>query len=240
MEFSKKITKQLISGVVYLNGGRVPSVLRRIYPGVSGSAEFKESKFGRLARVGRSSQIVRSTLSSDSRMGEHCKIYDTTLLRNVEVGRYTTLWGPGILLDGGLDGIKIGSFCSIGRGVLFYGANHSLDRVSTYFFEQNVFHSEATSCLVSKGPIIVGNDVWIGANSIILPGVQIGDGSVIAAGSVVVKDVPNYSIVGGNPAKVLKYRFSEERRAELSELAWWGWPIEKIQENRNFFSEPVL
>jgi len=86
-----------------------------------------------------------------------------------------------------------------------------------------------------KGETIIGNDVWIGDSAIILSGVKIGDGACIAAGSVVTKNVEPFAIVGGVPAKVIKYRFSEETRNLLSELQWWNWSNERIRKNKDFF-----
>ena len=93
--------------------------------------------------------------------------------------------------------------------------------------------------ITSKGSIVIGNDVWIGAQSILVSGIKIGDGAVIAANSVVTKDVPPYAIVGGSPAKVINYRFSEEIISELANLKWWDWDLAKIKKNRSFFENEV-
>jgi len=128
--------------------------------------------------------------------------------------------------------LKIGKFCSIAaRVTLLLGGEHYVDWVTTYPF--NPLFPSASIYPVnakSKGNIIIGNDVWIGMNSYVLSGVTIGNGAVIAAHSTVVKDVPPYAIVGGNPAKLIRYRFSQPIIAELEQIAWWNWPIEKIAE----------
>ena len=135
------------------------------------------------------------------------------------------------------DKLIIGKFCALAHGVKFImnGANHKLSGFSTYPFqifgngwEQAMPRSEE---FPYKGDTVVGNDVWIGYDSLIMPGVQIGDGAVVAARSVVVTDVPPYSVVGGNPAKVIRLRFSAEVVAALLEIAWWDWSIEKITRN---------
>lgn len=135
------------------------------------------------------------------------------------------------------DRLIIGKFCAIARGVEFVmnGANHRMGSVTTYPF--NIMGNgweKATPALPDlpfKGDTVVGNDVWIGQNATILPGVHIGDGAIIAASAVVAKDVPPYTIVGGNPAKVIRKRFDDELIAYLLELRWWDWPAEKIFEN---------
>ena len=88
--------------------------------------------------------------------------------------------------------------------------------------------------------VIIGNDVWIGANVIILPGVNIGHGAVIAAGAVVTKDVEPYAIVGGVPAKLIKYRFNAEERQKLLSIAWWNWSLDKIEKNIELFYQPQV
>jgi virginiamycin A acetyltransferase len=122
----------------------------------------------------------------------------------------------------------IGDFCSIAMGTEFFmGGNHRYDRVSTWFHEEIIEKS-----FTSNGDIIIGNDVWIGFGATIMSGITIGDGAVIAANANVVKNVEPYTIVGGNPAKQIKKRFSEEDIEFLLELKWWNWPLEKIEENK--------
>jgi len=131
--------------------------------------------------------------------------------------------------------LKIGKFCSIAiRCSIFLGGNHRTDRITTYPFGTiytNVFSKfDGKGHPSTKGNVIIGNDVWIGAHVSIMSGITIGDGAVIAAHSHVVKDVDPYSIVGGNPAKHIKYRFSEEQRKKLLELKWWDFEEEIINE----------
>ncbi|GIU42540.1 Vat family streptogramin A O-acetyltransferase [Shewanella algidipiscicola] len=135
------------------------------------------------------------------------------------------------------DKLIIGRFCAIAKGVEFImnGANHNMAGISTYpfyIFGQGWEKSmpEAGE-LPYKGDTIVGNDVWLGYESTIMPGVSIGDGAIIASKSVVTSDVPPYSIVGGNPAKVIKYRFDDATIQRLLSVAWWDWSAEKITEN---------
>jgi len=110
--------------------------------------------------------------------------------------------------------LRIGSYCSIGPGVIFMlGAEHNTSTISSYPFRVKLYGTEKEA--MSKGDIVVGDDVWIGMDSKILSGVRIGQGAIVAAGSVVTKDVEPYSIVGGNPAKHIRYRFSENLREKL-------------------------
>ncbi len=131
------------------------------------------------------------------------------------------------------DRVVIGKFCSIADGVKFILGNHSTNTVSTFPFHALCFGGEPYADSKSKGNIEIGNDVWIGANALILSGVKIGHGAVIAAGAVVNKDVAPYAVVGGVPAKVIKMRFDSDQVAALEKIQWWNWPIEKIKENLN-------
>ena len=134
------------------------------------------------------------------------------------------------------DRLIIGKFCSIGPGVTFImnGANHRMDG-STYPF--NIFghgwekHTPTLDMLPLKGDTIVGNDVWIGLDATIMPGVKIGDGAIIASKSVVTKDVDPFTIVGGNPAKQIKKRFSESKIQELLKIKWWDFEDQVISDN---------
>ena len=136
------------------------------------------------------------------------------------------------------DRLTIGKFCSIACGAkfLFTSANHTLRSLSTYpfplFFEEwGLEKSRVTDAWDNRGDIVVGNDVWIGYEAVILSGVTIGDGAIIGARAVVTRDVPPYTIVGGVPAKPIRPRFDPETTAALLELRWWDWPRERIRRN---------
>lgn len=138
------------------------------------------------------------------------------------------------------DKLIIGKFCMIASGVTFImnGANHKMDGITAYPF--NIFGNgwekaaPALSDYPYKGNTIIGNDVWIGSNVTIMPGVHIADGAIIATNATVTHNVEPYSIVGGNPAREIKKRFSDEKIKELLALQWWNWDIEKITENLAF------
>ncbi|MBP1204712.1 virginiamycin A acetyltransferase [Duganella sp. 1411] len=135
------------------------------------------------------------------------------------------------------DKLVIGKFCALARGVKFImnGANHKLSGISTYPFQ--IFGNgwekvmPAKGELPYKGDTVIGNDVWIGYDALIMPGVTIGDGAIVSSRATVVADVPPYTVVGGNPAKVIKERFPAGVAAALREIAWWDWPVEHITEH---------
>ena len=136
------------------------------------------------------------------------------------------------------DKLMIGKFCSIACGAkfLFNSANHTMNSLSTYpfplFFEEwGLDRKDVASSWDHKGDIVIGNDVWIGYEAVVMAGVTIGDGAIIGTRAVVTKDVPPYMIVGGIPARPIKKRFSEETIEKLLDLQWWDWPREKLAEN---------
>ncbi|GET33665.1 Vat family streptogramin A O-acetyltransferase [Prolixibacter bellariivorans] len=141
------------------------------------------------------------------------------------------------------DKLIIGKFCMIASGVTFImnGANHPMDGITAYpFYIFGNGWEKATPQpgeLPYKGDTVIDNDVWIGSNATIMPGVHIGDGAIIATNSTVTKDVAPYSIVGGNPAEVLRKRFSEKKIKELLEMQWWNWELDKITDNLAFLTQ---
>ena len=133
--------------------------------------------------------------------------------------------------------INVGKYCSIGRDCNFFlHANHRADWITTSSQLWGPVTNEIANLHMQmghpscKGDIEIGNDVWIGAKSTIMSGVKISNGAVVAAGSTVTKDVPPYAIVAGNPAKVVKYRFTEEQIEKLMDIKWWEWNEDKIKE----------
>ena len=176
-----------------------------------------------------------------------CFIKNTVANPNIVIGDYTYYDDP----DGAEsfernvlyhfpfigDKLVIGKFCAIARGVRFImnGANHKTSGFSTFpfFIFGNGWEKAAPAKgeLPYKGDTVVGNDVWIGYESRIMPGVRIGDGAIIASCSVVTRDVPAYGVVGGNPAALLRQRFADDVVSELLRLRWWDWDAEKISRN---------
>lgn len=141
----------------------------------------------------------------------------------------------------------IGKFCSIACGTkfLFNCANHTLESLSTYTFplfyeEWELEKSNITTAWDNKGDIVIGNDVWIGYEAVIMAGVHIGDGAIIAARAVVTKDVPPYTIVGGTPAQEIRKRFDAEVIEQLLILKWWDWSTDKIHQCLPYIAEGKL
>ncbi|QJT07511.1 CatB-related O-acetyltransferase [Oceanidesulfovibrio marinus] len=131
--------------------------------------------------------------------------------------------------------VIVGRFCSIAENVRAVIVGHNLEHVSTYPFNL-LFHDwpeaqELTGHPVHKGDLVIGNDVWIGQDSLLLGGVTIGDGAVVGAGAVVSKDVPPYAVVAGNPARVVKKRFSDADIETLLSIRWWDWPLDTVRAN---------
>ncbi|CZF82364.1 Chloramphenicol acetyltransferase [Grimontia celer] len=133
-----------------------------------------------------------------------------------------------------VDKIIIGSFCSIGSGAVFMMAGnqgHRLDWVSTFpfFYQDNENFAGAKDGFTRAGDTVVGNDVWIGSEAMIMAGVKIGDGAIIASRALVTKDVAPYEVVGSNPAKHIKFRFNEAEIQMLLEMQWWNWSDEQLK-----------
>jgi virginiamycin A acetyltransferase len=165
---------------------------------------------------------------------------------NIEVGDYTYYDDPddptafperNVLYAYGPERLVIGRYCALAEGVRFVmaGANHPMLGPSTFPFGIFGGDWEPTMDLVmsapSRGDTVVGHDVWLGYRALVMPGVEIGHGAIVAAGSVVAADVPPYAIAGGNPARVLRMRYEEADIERLLHAAWWDWPVERVTEH---------
>ncbi|MFE5587932.1 CatB-related O-acetyltransferase [Kitasatospora sp. NPDC056531] len=161
----------------------------------------------------------------------------------IEVGEYSYCDDPddptafetrNVLYHYGPEKLVIGKFCAFAQGVRFVmnGANHRMDGPSTFPFPIMGGawgeHFDLLTGLPGRGDTVVGHDVWLGCGTTVMPGVRIGHGAIVAAGSVVTCDIPDYAIVGGNPAKVIRLRYDEADIARLLAVAWWHWPAEHL------------
>lgn len=158
----------------------------------------------------------------------------------VHVGAYT--YGVGektVLLFRDDDSVTIGKYCSLAYGVTIVASGeHNYRAVANYPFYARI-HGDDNRDTLTKGKVVIGNDVWIGTKAIILSGVTIGDGAVIAAGAVVTKDVPPYAIVGGVPAQLIKYRFPKELIDRLLQIRWWDWEPDVWKNDMDLFYQDV-
>lgn len=211
------------------------------------SSSITSSEIGDIVNVMSLSRISNSVINnyvtvhnkcsvSKSVLKEHVAIYDGNILHAADIGRYS-YFASGSQVSMA----KFGSFCSIGPHLICGYGDHPTDFVST----SPVFFSTGKQCGVSfsdedlfaeRKEILVGHDVWIGARVFIRDGIKIGNGAIIAAGSVVVKDVPEYAIVGGVPAQIIRYRFTEKMIDQLLKLTWWDWNESKLRHAQKYFA----
>lgn len=180
-------------------------------------------------------KIVSKILKYINRYSSKLEVIYTNKLdiyKDYDIGDYT--YGKPVIMFKQAD-LKIGKFCSIAENVvIFLGGNHRIDWITTYPFNSLYKYFKGVGRHpgnpTTKGDVIIGNDVWIGYKACIMSGCRIGDGAVIAANSIITKDIPPYAIAAGNPAKVVKYRFNTKDIESLNRIAWWNWSIEKIRE----------
>ena len=168
----------------------------------------------------------------DVTVGKCCEILGDTAVEYAEIGDYSYL-GSGCMVGDA----KIGKFCAIAAQVRIGAPNHPMERPSQHRFTYCPEYYDASATRDHgffrdrrDARVVIGNDVWIGHAVIVLPGVSVGDGAVLAAGAVVTKDVAPYTIVGGVPARQIRERFDRAIAAQLSRIAWWNWPSELIFE----------
>ena len=178
-----------------------------------------------------SSVVIDSEIDKTASLRNHVRAYHISLGRYSYVARNTLIQNT-----------TIGSFCSISEGCnigmpshpAYYASTSPVFLSGNNYLKQNFAAIEYEDCPRT----IIGHDVWIGANAQIKSGISIGNGAIIGAGAVVTKDVPSYAIVGGIPAKVIKYRFSETVCDEIKKLAWWDMPVERLKMIANCFDSP--
>lgn len=200
------------------------------------------------AKIYYMTNIINSKLEKNTVVGDFTKIEDAELHEFARVDRnnyiYKSILGRHSYTGRNTKIIKadVGNFSSISWDVTIGGANHDYSKITTHSFLYNnidnlrpenvppVYNRFEQNCTI-------GNDVWIGAGAIVLRGIKIDNGAVVAAGAVVTKDVPPYAIVAGVPAKIVSFRFNREKIEKLQKVEWWNWSDEKIKKNFNFFME---
>jgi virginiamycin A acetyltransferase len=178
--------------------------------------------------IGENVEILSSNVEPNSRYAYHASVRFCDIGEYTSIGRYSKI-----------NNAILGKYCSISWDVTIGATNHPTDNISTHAFPyvKRIGFVEQDNQRIIKTQI--GNDVWVGCNAVILPGVIVGDGAIIAAGSVVTKDVPDYAIVAGVPAKVVKFRFDEKTIISLKELKWWNLPPNIIKSNIDLFQKRV-
>ncbi len=190
--------------------------------------------------VGRAVSFASGSVVKKSTIGDNVAIGQDVRFVNSSIARYSYISSSSKISNS-----EIGAFCSIGPGVLIGPGKHPTHFVST----SPVFYSPLRQCGVSfsdesryveNEKTVIGNDVWIGAGVVVLDGLKIGNGAVLAANSVITSDVPAFAIVGGIPARIIKKRFDEDTCRALEGIAWWEWSEEKIQKTSSEFCGNVL
>ncbi len=175
----------------------------------------ENTKLGKHVSIGDNSRIVNCNL------GEHVRVDRRNYFQNTSIGKHTYTG-----CDTRIYNATLGKFCSISWHVTIGGGEHKIDRITTHDFlynpnsNFNIFKTEDWHNRYEK-KVEIGNDVWIGAGSVILRGVMIGDGAVVGANSVITKDIPPYAVVAGNPGRIIKFRFSDDIIDRIIKLNWW-------------------
>tara|TARA_B100000795_G_scaffold147040_1_gene110194 strand:+ start:1082 stop:1750 length:669 start_codon:yes stop_codon:yes gene_type:complete len=189
----------------------------------------RKNTLSNICTVGKKVQLNNCDLSYHSRVAEYATLQHTKIGEYSSVGRYAKI----VYTD-------IGKFCAISWDVTINAISHPYSHLSISAFPYVPYMGDFVSRRIqSHSEVKIKNDVWIGANTVIMPGVIIGNGAIIGAGAVVTKDVSDYAIVAGVPAKVIKYRFSEKIIKELLILAWWNWDKKVIKNNIHLFQSEI-
>lgn len=178
-----------------------------------------------------SARVEYSKVSKAARVWGKCKLFHSSLGDYSYIGRNTRLTYA-----------EVGKFCSIAGDVIVGMGSHTIDKISTSPIFTEVRNGSGHKWIDKDiiepfRPVYIGNDVWVGTRAMIMGGVTIGDGAVIGAGAIVTKDVPPYAIVGGVPAKIIRYRFSDEMIKKLESLRWWDFPDKNLKDILNVFQE---
>jgi virginiamycin A acetyltransferase len=210
-------------------------LIKKILSRISRSIQF-QNQFSGDIHFPKTAIIEGSSLSGTIILGDNTIIHKGELTGNITIGRFSTLWGPDTLVNGN---VEIGSFCSIASNCNIISYDHNHKRITSYFILKNFFKEKNAIEITTRGPISIGSDVWIGSNTVILGGVKINHGAIVAGGAVVTKDVAPYSIVAGNPANEIGKRFEDDIVNRLLKLEWWNWPEEKLNSKKKIFENEL-
>ena len=183
--------------------------------------------------------IYNTKLTGKIRIGKGTQIADSIIAGKVEIGNYTSINGPHSFVIAKHKSIRIGNYTSIAHNVSILEYSHNLQILSTSFVNKKITGCSSMEDTFSKGEINIGNDVWIGTGAVVLSGIKIGNGAVIGANSVLTKDVPDYAIVAGNPADIIKYRFERGTIKELLEIAWYNYDLACIEALGDLKNQPL-
>lgn len=204
--------------IMYRN--KIKTFLKEIYY----KYKYRDSTLSGLNVINSSAVITNSTFKERSRVGAYSKIVKS------DIGKCTSI-GPRCTIIN----VEIGSFCSISWNVTINARNHDVDFASTSAFPYVKRFGYVEFDSINHSTAKIGHDVWIGTGAVLLEGIHIGNGAVVAAGSVVTKNVPPYAIVAGVPAKIIRYRFSEELINKITQSEWWLWSDDKLLDNIDMF-----
>jgi len=237
---SKKVivnitTKSSICSSVVLEGAYIEGTIL-----IDQKTKISNSQLIGNINIGNKTTIIDCSAHGNVTIGDHSKILGPLTIRgigtsNIIIGSNTSLNGPNLDIRAQIKNVEIGNFCSIARNTIFQEYNHKYKRATSYYIHNNVFERPIENDIYSKGNIIIGHDVWIGAGCTILSGVKVGNGAIIGANTVVSKEVPPYAIVGGNKSKIIKFRFSDELIDRLQEIQWWNWSHNRLIKNKHLF-----
>jgi hypothetical protein len=185
---------------------------------------LKKNKLDPSVKIGANVEMIQCTFAENAAVAHHASIRFSNIGRFTSIGRYAKITHS-----------DIGSFCAVSWDLTINAVQHPLNHLTVHAFPYIPEYGLTDARKDSVKRVKVGNDVWIGANSVIMPGITIGNGAVIAANAVVTKDVPDYAVVGGVPAKILKYRFESEIVERLKKSEWWNLDFQIIRKNIELF-----
>jgi virginiamycin A acetyltransferase len=199
----------------------------------------RPNRIDRLAEISASAQVAGSRLYGPVRVGDHARLFRVELHGPIEIGTGTSLWGPRIYAEARPHAITFGNYCSVATDVSFHGFGHDPQRLSTHYIGRNLIGRPIEEEIVSKGPITIGHDVWIGTGVRVMSGVSIGTGAIVGAGSIVTRDIPPYAVAVGAPAVPAHYRFDQHVIERLLASEWWLWDRAKICASADLFTQQI-